>query len=155
VICFGPFELDAANGELRKAGISLKIQPQPFRVLVLLAEQPGRAVSREDIQRLLWGDNTFVDFERGINSCVNQIRTTLGDDPEKPRYIETIPRRGYRFVASVTSALLAERAASLDVHAREQVLPKRSNELALVLRKPRLIAAITAAGVALAVTLGI
>jgi len=156
VICFGSFELDAANGELRKAGISLKIHPQPFRVLLLLAEKPGRVVSREDIQQLLWGDNTFVDFERGINSCVNQIRTTLGDDPEKPRYIETIPRRGYRFVASVTSEQMSQGAKSVDAHALElQILPQKSNEVALVSRKPRLIAAITAAAVALAVTLGI
>jgi TolB-like protein/Tfp pilus assembly protein PilF len=101
VIRFGAFELDAANGELRKAGISLKIHPQPLRVLLLLAEHPGRAVTREEIQHCLWGDNTFVDFERGINFCVNQIRATLGDDAEKPRYVETLPRRGYRFIAPV------------------------------------------------------
>jgi TolB-like protein/tetratricopeptide (TPR) repeat protein len=101
VIRFGAFELDAANGELRKAGISLKIHPQPLRVLLLLAEHPGQAVTREEIQHCLWGDNTFVDFERGINFCVNQIRATLGDDAEKPRYVETLPRRGYRFIAPV------------------------------------------------------
>jgi TolB-like protein/Tfp pilus assembly protein PilF len=102
VIRFGAFELDAASGELRKAGVSLKIHPQPLRVLQLLAENPGQTVTREDIQHCLWGDNTFVDFERGINFCVNQIRATLGDDAEKPRYVETIPRRGYRFIAPVT-----------------------------------------------------
>jgi DNA-binding winged helix-turn-helix (wHTH) protein/tetratricopeptide (TPR) repeat protein len=102
VICFGQFELDATNGELRKAGISLKIHPQPFQVLQLLAGRPKQIVTREEIRSALWGDNTFVDFERGINSCVNQIRVTLGDDPEKPRYVETLPRRGYRFVAAVT-----------------------------------------------------
>jgi TolB-like protein/Tfp pilus assembly protein PilF len=101
VIRFDAFELDAANGELRKAGISLKIHPQPLRVLLLLAKHPGRAVTREEIQHCLWGDNTFVDFERGINFCVNQIRATLGDDAEKPRYVETLPRRGYRFIAPV------------------------------------------------------
>jgi DNA-binding winged helix-turn-helix (wHTH) protein len=104
VIRFDAFELDAANGELRKAGISLKIHPQPLRVLQLLAEHRGQAVTREDIQHCLWGDNTFVDFERGINFCVNQIRATLGDDAEKPRYVETLPRRGYRFIAPVTFA---------------------------------------------------
>ena len=102
VICFGQFELDAANSELRKAGVSLKIHPQPFRVLLLLAEHPRQIVTRDEIHCCLWDDNTFVDFERGINSCVNQIRATLGDDPEKPRYIETVPRRGYRFIASVS-----------------------------------------------------
>jgi len=102
VIRFGAFELDAVNGELRKAGVSLKIHPQPLKVLLLLAEHAGQAVAREEIQRCLWGDNTFVDFERGINFCVNQIRATLGDDAEKPQYIETLPRRGYRFIAPVT-----------------------------------------------------
>ncbi len=111
VICFGQFELDAANGELRKAGIPLKIHPQPFRVLLLLAERPRRTVTRDEIQQCLWGDNTFVDFERGINSCVNQIRAVLGDDPEKPRYVETLPRKGYRFVAPVTSKLCVEPAS--------------------------------------------
>jgi len=79
------------------------MHPQPLRVLLLLAERPGQVVTREEIQRSLWGDNTFVDFERGINFCVNQIRTALGDDAEKPRYIETLPRRGYRFIAHVTT----------------------------------------------------
>jgi len=102
MIRFGAFELDAANGELRKGGVSLKIHPQPFRVLRLLAEHSGQVVTRDEIQRCLWADNTFVDFERGINFCVNQIRATLGDDAEEPRYVETLPRRGYRFIAEVT-----------------------------------------------------
>ena len=101
VICFGQFELDAANGELRKAGVSLKMHPQPFQVLQLLAGRPKEIVTREEIRSSLWGGNTFVDFERGINSCVNQIRAVLADDPEKPRYIETLPRRGYRFIGTV------------------------------------------------------
>jgi TolB-like protein/DNA-binding winged helix-turn-helix (wHTH) protein len=101
VIRFGAFELDTANGELRKAGVSLKIHPQPLQVLLLLTEHAGQTVTREEIQRCLWGDNTFADFERGINFCVNQIRATLGDDAEKPRYVETLPRRGYRFIAPI------------------------------------------------------
>src|SRR6202167_5024657 len=99
VICFGPYELDLAASTLRKSGISLKIHPQPFRVLALLAESPSQIVTREQIRRCLWGSNTFVDFEGGINFCVKEIRAALGDDPEKPRYIETMPRRGYRFIA--------------------------------------------------------
>src|SRR6202451_363948 len=99
VIRFGAYELDTAHGTLRKAGISVKLHPQPFRVLSLLVECPGQIVTREQIQRCLWGDNTFVDFEGGINFCVKQIRAALGDDPEKPRYIETLHRRGYRFIA--------------------------------------------------------
>jgi eukaryotic-like serine/threonine-protein kinase len=105
VICFGPFELDAENLELRKAGVSLKIHPQPFQVLLLLAGRPRQIVTRDEIRSCLWGGNTFVDFERGINSCVNQIRAVIGDDPEKPRYIETVPRRGYRFIAAVSTEL--------------------------------------------------
>jgi DNA-binding winged helix-turn-helix (wHTH) protein len=101
LIRFGAFELDAVNEELRKAGVSLKMHPQPLRVLLLLAEHAGQAVTREEIQHCLWGDNTFVDFERGINFCINQIRTALGDDAENPRYVETLPRRGYRFIATV------------------------------------------------------
>jgi eukaryotic-like serine/threonine-protein kinase len=108
VIRFGAFELDAAKGELRKAGVSLKIHPQPFRVLLLLAEHPGQIVTREEIQRSLWGDNTFVDFERGINFCINQIRVALGDDAEKPRYVETLPRRGYRFIAPANTVVAPE-----------------------------------------------
>jgi Tol biopolymer transport system component/DNA-binding winged helix-turn-helix (wHTH) protein len=108
VIRFGLFELDAGNGELRKAGVPVKIHPQPFRVLLLLAQRHGQIVAREEIRRSLWGDNTFVDFERGINFCVNQIRATLGDDAERPRFIETVPRRGYRFIASVSNQLAVE-----------------------------------------------
>jgi Tol biopolymer transport system component/DNA-binding winged helix-turn-helix (wHTH) protein len=93
--------LDTATGELRKAGVTLKIHPQPFRVLTLLAERPDQIVTREEIQHCLWGGNTFVDYERGINFCINQIRATLGDDAEKPHYIKTLHRRGYRFIAPV------------------------------------------------------
>src|SRR5580704_12859906 len=111
VIRFGVYELDAAHGSLHKAGISVKLHPQPFRVLLLLAECPGQIVTREKIRQSLWGDNTFVDFEGGINFCVKEIRAALGDDPEKPRYIETIPRRGYRFIAPTHVAARATESA--------------------------------------------
>jgi TolB-like protein/Tfp pilus assembly protein PilF len=108
VIRFGPFELNVANGELRKAGVPLKIHPQPLRVLLLLIEHSGQTVTREEIQHSLWGDNTFVDFERGINFCINQVRAALGDDAEKPRYVETLPRRGYRFIAPIAASGVEE-----------------------------------------------
>jgi TolB-like protein/DNA-binding winged helix-turn-helix (wHTH) protein/Tfp pilus assembly protein PilF len=95
---FGPFELDAAAGRLLKFGTPIKLQPQPFRVLQLLVERADQVVTREEIQHCLWGDSTFVDFEHGINFSINQVRCALSDDAEKPRYIETIPRRGYRFI---------------------------------------------------------
>jgi DNA-binding winged helix-turn-helix (wHTH) protein/TolB-like protein len=98
---FDAFELDPASGELRKAGRPLKLQPQPFRVLTLLIEHADQVVSREEIQRCLWQDSTFVDFEHGINFSINQIRAALGDSAAKPRYVETLPRRGYRFVGKL------------------------------------------------------
>jgi DNA-binding winged helix-turn-helix (wHTH) protein/Tol biopolymer transport system component len=107
-IRFGAFELDAAAGKLVKHGIPIKLQPQPLRVLLLLTGRPGQVVTREEIQRCLWGDSTFVDFERGINFSINQIRGVLSDDAEKPRYVETLPRIGYRFIASITGDPLRE-----------------------------------------------
>jgi DNA-binding winged helix-turn-helix (wHTH) protein/tetratricopeptide (TPR) repeat protein len=101
---FDAFELDATSGELRKAGRLLKLQPQPFRVLTLLIEHADQLVSREEIQRCLWQDSTFVDFEHGINFSINQIRAALGDSAAKPRYVETLPRRGYRFVGKLEPA---------------------------------------------------
>jgi TolB-like protein/DNA-binding winged helix-turn-helix (wHTH) protein/Flp pilus assembly protein TadD len=98
---FGVFELHRRTGELRRAGAVLNLPPQPFKILVLLATHPGQLVTREEIQRQIWGSETFVDFDQGLNFAINKIRTTLGDDADTPRYIETLPRRGYRFVAPV------------------------------------------------------
>lgn len=113
VISFGAYELDTAASTLRKSGISVKIHPQPLRVLAMLAGSPGQIVTREQIRHCLWGGNTFVDFEGGINFCVKEIRAALADDPEKPRYIETLPRRGYRFIAPVTNDHRVQSAASI------------------------------------------
>jgi Tol biopolymer transport system component/DNA-binding winged helix-turn-helix (wHTH) protein len=101
LIRFGPFALDPTSRELRKRGRLIRLQPQQFAVLLLLTERAGQIVSREEIHQHIWGDDTFVDFERGINFSINQIRTALGDDADKPRYVETIPRRGYRFIAPI------------------------------------------------------
>ena len=98
---FGSFELDPSSGQLRKDGVLLRLQPQPFRLLQLLAERARTVVSREEIRLHLWANSTFVDFEHGINFSINQIRAALADNAEKPRYIETLPRRGYRFLAPV------------------------------------------------------
>ena len=98
---FGIYELDLRNGELRKAGQRLKLQPQPFKVLTILAVRAGETVTREEIQHQVWGEELFVDFERGLNVCIQQIRGALNDDADAPRYIETLPKRGYRFLATV------------------------------------------------------
>ena len=98
---FDAFTLDLGNGELRKGGSLLKLHPQPAQLLALLVRRAGTTVNREEIQKALWPDDTFVDFDTGINSCVRQIRNALEDDAEKPRFIETVPKRGYRFIAAV------------------------------------------------------
>jgi DNA-binding winged helix-turn-helix (wHTH) protein len=99
-IRFGPFALDARSGELRRDGEIVPLAAQPFRLLLTLASRSGELVTREELRREIWGD-TFVDFERGLNFCILQARTALGDDAKNPAYIETLPRRGYRFIATV------------------------------------------------------
>src|SRR5882757_10303451 len=101
LIRFGPFALDLTNRELRKRGYLVRLQPQQLAVLLMLAERPGQIVSRDEIHQRIWGSDTFVDFERGINFSINQIRAALGDDAAKPRFIETIPRPGYRFLCPI------------------------------------------------------
>jgi cholera toxin transcriptional activator len=98
---FGIFEADASTGELRRQGVRVKINAQPFQVLCLLLERRGELLTREEICRTLWPEGTFVDYEHGLNSAVNRIREALGDTASSPRYIETLARRGYRFVAPV------------------------------------------------------
>ncbi len=96
---FGPFELDVRSGELRRNGTTVRLQPQPLKVLLLLAGRPGDVVTREEIQTEIWPAGTFVDFEQSLNFCIRQIRAALRDDANAPRYVETLPRRGYRWVA--------------------------------------------------------
>jgi len=98
---FGVFEANAATGELRKQGLRIKVNVQPFQVLIMLLARPGEILTREEISRELWPDGTFVDYEHGVNSAVNRIREALGDKARNPRFIETLARRGYRFVAPV------------------------------------------------------
>jgi len=98
---FGAFEADAATGELRRQGVRIKLNAQPFQVLLMLLERPGDLLTREEISRRLWPDDTFVDYEHGVNSAVNRIREALGDTASHARFVETLARRGYRFVAPV------------------------------------------------------
>ncbi len=100
-ITFGPFELDLENGRLCKSGRVLKLRPQPMRVLCLLVCQAGKPVNREEIRRLLLGESTFVDYDVGVDYCVYRIRSVLGDKAQSPSYVDTFPRRGYRFIAPV------------------------------------------------------
>jgi TolB-like protein/DNA-binding winged helix-turn-helix (wHTH) protein len=104
VIRFGPFQLDPRSGELRKNGELIPLAPQPFRLLLALASRPGELLTREELRQKVWDDGTFVDFERGLNFCILQVRTALGDDAKHPQYIETLPKRGYRFVGALKPA---------------------------------------------------
>jgi DNA-binding winged helix-turn-helix (wHTH) protein len=98
---FGVFEADTLAGELRKHGLRLKLSEQPFQILIMLLARPGEIVSREDLRERLWPSDTFVDFDHGLNNAVMRLREVLGDSSEHPRFIETLPRKGYRFIAPV------------------------------------------------------
>src|SRR6202011_3947691 len=98
---FGVVTLDLNTSELRKSGRAAKLRPQAAKMLGMLASRPGQLVTREDLQEQLWGQQTFVDFEHGINLCIREIRTALSDDAVTPRYVETLPRQGYRFIAPI------------------------------------------------------
>src|SRR5262252_3587341 len=100
-VSFGVFDLDIGTGELRKHGLRVRLQPQPFEVLALLIERAGDVVTREELQKKLWPANTFVDFDHGLNKAINKIREALGDSADAPRFVETVARRGYRFLADV------------------------------------------------------
>ncbi len=101
LVRFGVFELDLTAGELRKNGVKLRLQGQPFQVLALLLERAGEVVSREELQQKLWPADTFVDFDHSLNTAINKVREVLGDSASSPRYVETLARRGYRFIAPV------------------------------------------------------
>src|SRR5581483_4525562 len=128
LVRFGIFELDLAAGELRKSGIRIRLQEQPFQVLSILVCRPGEIVTREELQQKLWPADTFVDFDHSLNTAINKLREALNDSAASPRYIETIPRRGYRFVAPVERVTLVERSATTEaIHPELQLrLPHRT-----------------------------
>src|ERR1700728_686649 len=110
-IRFGVYELDRDAVELRKHGVLVRLQEQPFRVLAMLAERPGEVITREQLQEEIWG-NIFVDFDQSLNKAVNRVREALNDDAGTPQYVETVPRRGYRFIAPVAAVPAAEAQAT-------------------------------------------
>src|ERR1700757_1331080 len=101
IVRFGTFEADLSRHELRKSGVRIKLHGQPFEVLAMLLERPGETVPREVLQQRLWPTDTFVDFGHGVNTAINRLREALGDSAENPRFIETVPRRGYRFIGPI------------------------------------------------------
>ena len=134
VVRFGVFELDRTAGELRKSGTRLRLQGQPFQVLVLLLDRAGEVVTRDELQRQLWPSDTFVDFDHSLNTAINKVRDALGDSASSPRYVETLARRGYRFIAPVQSetnplsaVVTSASAGKVSIHPELEVpIPRRS-----------------------------
>jgi eukaryotic-like serine/threonine-protein kinase len=151
---FGVFELDPRGGELWKAGVRTRLQPQPARVLAMLVSRAGDLVTREEIQREIWHEGTFVDFEQSLNFCIRQIRTALGDQAATPRYVETLPRRGYRLLVPVEIIGGDPAPISDPEHAPERApasvqgfpAPAIAPSLARRLRRPAIVAAAAVAG---------
>jgi cholera toxin transcriptional activator len=134
IIRFGVFEADLAAGELRKKGLKIRLQEQPFQVLAALLVHPGEAVTREQLRERIWPSDTFVDFDHSLNTAINKIRDALGDSAANPRFVETLARRGYRFIAPVQPADDLDIAKSIpasplvnpgSTHTADQVEPGR------------------------------
>jgi DNA-binding winged helix-turn-helix (wHTH) protein len=123
ILRFGPFELDLRAAELRKKGIRIRLQEQPFQILRILLERQGQVVLREEIQKKLWPNNTVVEFDHGINAAVRRLRDALQDSAGKPRYIETVARRGYRFIGGVEPAVQPELASDPTIASPGNGLP--------------------------------
>jgi len=130
-IRFGRYELDRDAMELRKDGVLVRLQVQPLRVLAMLTERPGETITREQLQERIWG-NTFVDFDQSLNKAVNRVREALNDNAGTPQYVETVPRRGYRFIASV--ALQSAVSVEIPAQPRSDKSPSRTIVLAALTR---------------------
>ncbi len=126
VLRFAAFEVDLRAGELRKDGIKIHLQELPFRVLAAALERPGEVVTREELREKLWPADTFVEFEHSLNTAVNKLRAALNDSADTPRYIETLPRRGYRFIGSLEGSAAAPRA---QITAEAPVVPELAARL--------------------------
>jgi DNA-binding winged helix-turn-helix (wHTH) protein/tetratricopeptide (TPR) repeat protein len=126
ILRFGVFEVDVRSGELRKQGVRVKVQEQPFHVLTVLLQRPGEVVTREELRNQNWPPDTFVDFDNSLNTAINKLREALGDFADNPRFIETLPRRGYRFIAPVTGVDGTTRGTAASVSA---AAPPRSRKI--------------------------
>src|SRR5207342_595747 len=137
---FAGFELDPHAGELRKDdGTKIRLQEQPLQILRILLEQPGQIIAREELRQKIWPSDTFVDFDHGLNNAVKRLREALGDTAETPRYIETLPKRGYRFIGALrgtedrSGAVLAQPAATAPLNSRSSVAKVVVSALALAI----------------------
>jgi TolB-like protein/DNA-binding winged helix-turn-helix (wHTH) protein len=145
LVRFGAFELNLHTGELRKGGVRTNLPDQPFQVLKTLLDRPGELVTRDDLRQRLWSAETFVDFEHGLNAAVRRLRDALGDSADVPRFIETLPRRGYRFIAPVVQPRSTEEASSHPVEpTKSDALPPPAAALALSVTRARVLGAVAA-----------
>src|SRR5438477_605674 len=140
ILRFGVFEVDVRSGELRKQGVRIKLQEQPFHVLTVLLQRPGEVVTREELRSENWSADTFVDFDNSLNTAINKLREALGDSADNPRFIETLPRRGYRFIAPVTGVDGTTRGTATGVSAAR---PPRGRKIVMMVA-----VAVLAAGIA-------
>ena len=120
ILRFDVYALDLRAGELFKSGRKIKLQEQPFRILTMLLEHPGELVAREELRQRLWSEDTFVDFEHSLNTAIKKLRRALCDEVDKPRFIETLPRRGYRFIGSLGTQ------PPPSTQRRSEIAPRRS-----------------------------
>jgi DNA-binding winged helix-turn-helix (wHTH) protein len=128
VVRFEVFELDLVTGELRRSGVKVQLQEQPFRILALLVERPGGLVTREELKSRIWPEAVFVDFERGLHRGVNKLRRALGESADSPRFVETLARRGYRFVAPVEGKPRAVSANGMRLLFESRTIPLGEGE---------------------------
>ena len=138
---FASFELDATSGELRKHGYRVPLQDQPFRILCLLLDHPAELITREQIREALWSADTFVDFDRSLNKAMVKVRQALDDDADAPRFVETLPRRGYRFIGAVTNGASQRTANVVPLSGpskRQHVAPRRSRRAFTLVAAPAL-----------------
>ena len=133
---FATFELDRGAAELRKRGIRIKLQEQPYRILCLLLERPGEVVTRETLCAALWPADTFVEFERSLNAAIAKLRQTLGDSAENPRFIETVARRGYRFIAPIEAIRPSETTADIGLQSARMAAIEAEGNATSTIRSP-------------------
>src|SRR2546423_13142993 len=137
---FGAFEVNLQLGELRKNGMRMRLSGQPLQILAVLIEHPGEVVTREELHSKLWPADTFVDFDHGLNNAVARIREVLDDSSETPRYVETVPRRGYRFIAPLAElrpAISTPSAPESTVNPAHQATPPKDSEPARLAAKKK------------------
>src|SRR3954468_18866614 len=128
---FASFELDVRARELRTGGSRIRLQDQPFEILRLLLERPGDVITREELQQRLWPEGTFGDFEHSLNAAVKRLRAALGDDADNPKFVETLPRRGYRFIASLGNGASPRNNGSAPAMSAPPILPDYKARLAV------------------------